>query len=573
MPKFIVYQLLPRLYTNSKLRNIYNGSLEENGCGKFRDYTVKALNAIKEMGVSHVWFTGVIEHATCTDYTAFGIKKDNPSIVKGKAGSAYAIKDYYDVDPDLASDVKNRMKEFEHLVKRTHQVGLKFVMDFVPNHVAREYHSDSKPFGVTDLGENDHSNWHFSPLNNFYYIPDQKLEADFLNGKYDEFPAKATGNDQFSANPGFNDWFETIKLNYGVNYVEGMQKQFDPIPDTWFKMRDILLFWASKGVDAFRCDMAEMVPVEFWHWAIADVKRSHPSLVFIAEVYNPDQYRSYIHHGGFDYLYDKVGMYDTLRSVVCDGLPAYRISNAWQTNDDIQEKMLQFFENHDEQRVASEFFAGEASKAFPAISVLVLLNTSPFMLYMGQELGERGMDEEGYSGRDGRTTIFDYRGIESIQRFVNKGKFDGAGLTDSEKGIRSFYSRICNLAMQIPALREGTMYDLNYANFDNISFDPERQFAWIRKLGNEIFLICANFDGQHKQLGIMIPDEALDFLMIPRESILKRTEISVFETKSDELTENPLFEKLEAEHEFWNTNEKFRMEVPGHFLSIVKLEL
>src|ERR1035437_8141951 len=328
MSKIIIYQVLPRLFGNEITTNKQNGTIQENGCGKFNSFTTRALKEIKSLGITHVWYTGVIEHATQTDYSAFGIRKDHQGVVKGKAGSVYAIKDYYDVDPDLAENVETRMTEFEALVERTHKAGMKVIIDFVPNHVARQYHSDAKPKGVTDLGENDHAEWAFSPLNNFYYITNQPFNPSFSVQGYSEFPAKATGNDQFTASPTQNDWYETVKLNYGVNYVEGGQKQFSPIPNTWFKMRDILLFWASKNVDGFRCDMAEMVPVEFWGWAISQVKMQYPEMLFIAEVYNPAEYRNYIANGKFDYLYDKVGLYDMLRDVTSRNFPVRDITNS-----------------------------------------------------------------------------------------------------------------------------------------------------------------------------------------------------------------------------------------------------
>jgi len=245
MSKFVVYQVLPRLFGNFNSSNKHKGTIEENGCGKFNSFTVNALSEIKSLGVTHIWYTGVIEHASQTDYSSFGIANDHPAIVKGIAGSPYAIKDYYDVDPDLAENVENRMAEFEDLVTRTHKAKLKVIIDFVPNHVARQYHSTAKPKDVVDLGEKDHCNWAFSPLNNFYYLPNEAFSPLFNVLGYKEFPAKVTGNDHFTAHPSQNDWYETVKLNYGVNYVEGHQKQFNPIPDTWFKMRDILLFWAS----------------------------------------------------------------------------------------------------------------------------------------------------------------------------------------------------------------------------------------------------------------------------------------------------------------------------------------
>lgn len=512
MSKFTIYQVLPRLFGNYNETRKQNGTIEENGCGKFNSFTDKALKEIKKLGITHVWYTGIIEHATQTDYSAFGIRKDHAGIVKGRAGSAYAIKDYYDVDPDLAEDVPNRMNEFEALVKRTHKNGLKVIIDFVPNHVARQYHSDAKPVGVVDLGETDHAEWHFSPLNNFYYIPGQKFSPQFDIAGYEELQAKATGNDQFTATPTVNDWYETVKLNYGVNYVEGMQKQFTPVPDTWLKMRDILLFWAGKKVDGFRCDMAEMVPVEFWGWVIPQIKQEYPEIIFIAEVYNPAEYRNYLANGKFDYLYDKVGLYDKLRAITSKNFPAREITYCWQALGGIEDQMLNFLENHDEQRIGSGFFSGNGMYAQPAMIVAATLTKAPIMIYFGQELGELGMDNEGFSGFDGRTTIFDYWGVKSVQAWTNQGKFDGQYLTGEQKELREFYSKLLNITLTEKAISEGLMYDLVYANFNNPNFNLHEQYAYFRKYEDEILLFVLNFHDRELYTEVKIPFEAFQYL-------------------------------------------------------------
>lgn len=514
MSKFSIYQVFPRLFGNENSTNKFNGTIEENGCGKFNSITPKALKEIKNLGITHIWYTGIIEHATQTDYSSFGIRKDHKAVVKGKAGSPYAIKDYYDVDPDLAENVENRMIEFEDLVKRTHKAGLKVIIDFVPNHVAREYHSDAKPDGVVDLGEIDHSQWAFSPLNNFYYIPNQPFSPQFEIKDYKEFPAKATGNDQFTASPTKNDWYETIKLNYGVNYVEGGQKQFDPTPDTWFKMRDILLFWASKKVDGFRCDMAEMVPVEFWGWAISQVKQHYPHILFIAEIYNPAQYRNYLANGKFDYLYDKVGMYDMLRNVTSRNYPVREITNSWQSLGGIENRMLNFLENHDEQRIGSGFFSGDGRYAQPAMIVAATLTQAPVMIYFGQELGELGMDCEGFSGMDGRTTIFDYWGVKSIQAWRNGGKFDGKLLTDEQKELRNFYQKLLNISITEKAITNGLMFDLEYANFGNPKFNTHEEYAYFRKFEDELILFVLNFDDKPLDTEVRFPLEAFQYIKL-----------------------------------------------------------
>jgi glycosidase len=503
---------LPRLFGNYNSTNKYNGSIEENGCGKFNSFTTKALKEIKALGVTHIWYTGIFEHATQTDYSAYGIRKDFPCLVKGKAGSPYAVKDYYDVDPDLAENVPDRMKEFEDLIHRTHKEGMKVLIDFVPNHVARQYFSDAKPKNIFDLGERDHPEWAFSPLNNFYYLPGQPFRPDFDIDGYSEFPAKVTGNDQFTPSPTLNDWYDTVKLNFGINYMEGMQKQFDPIPDTWHKMLDILLFWASKRVDGFRCDMAEMVPVEFWNFAISRVKEKYPKIIFIAEIYKPAEYRNYLANGKFDYLYDKVGMYETLRNITSRNYPASNITYAWQQLNGIEDHMLNFMENHDEHRIASGFFAGDGSYAQPAMIVAATLTKAPVMIYFGQELGELGMDNEGFSGLDGKTTIFDYWGVRSVQAWANNGKFDGEKLSTEQKELRQFYQKLLNITMEEKAITEGVMYDLEYANFNNPHFDTHEQFAYIRKFKDEMLLFVLNFDDKELYTEVRIPLEAFQYL-------------------------------------------------------------
>lgn len=514
--KMVIYQVFPRLFGNLRPSPVKDGSLSENGVGKFSAFTPNALSKIKELGTTHIWYTGVIEHATKTDYTVFGIRKDHSAVVKGRAGSPYAIKDYYDVDPDLADNIHNRMNEFEALVKRTHNAGMKVIIDFVPNHVARQYFSDARHPFVEELGKTDNVSKAFDVNNNFYYIPGQTLtlhfdpqqEEDF---DYSEFPAKVTGNNHFDARPGKNDWYETVKLNYGVDYVNGGIRHFNTIPNTWEKMLEILLFWAGKGVDGFRCDMAEMVPVEFWNWVIPKVKKQY-DVLFIAEVYNPDEYRNYIFTGHFDYLYDKVGLYDTVRAVMCNQAPARNISHCWQSLEGIQKNMLNFLENHDEQRIASDFFAGSPRPGIPGMIVSATMNTNPVMIYSGQELGEPGMDEEGYSGRDGRTTIFDYWSVASQRAWANSGRFDGAKLTSAQHALRATYAQILNIARTEPTITKGGFYDLMYANEKNPYFNLNRQYAFLRKWKNEVLLVVVNFDKAEQSVRVRIPEEAFQTL-------------------------------------------------------------
>ena len=499
--RIIIYQVLTRLHGNRCQTRKPFGTLQENGCGKMNDFTPTVLKQLREMGISHVWYTGILRHATMTDYSRYGIPRQHPAVVKGKAGSPYAVSDYYDVDPDLAVDVSKRMDEFDRLVNRTHRAGLKMMIDFVPNHVARQYHSIAKPAGVQDLGEGDDPSKGFDMQNNFYYCPGQSFSPyfDLYHGEkepYTEMPARATGNDCFHNAPGMNDWYETVKLCYGVDYYAGVTPSTfhlpagAPIPSTWQKMLHILLFWAAKGVDGFRCDMAEMVPAEFWAWATPQVKEKHPGVVFVGEVYNPAEYRHFI-ASGFDYLYDKVGMYDTLCDVLRHHRPVQAITQAWQQCDDIRQHMLYFLENHDEQRLASDFVMGDGWKALPALVVAAILQQNPFMLYAGQEWGERGMDAEGFSGRDGRTTIFDYWALQP----------------ERENALADYYRRVMHIAKNEPAVVKGESFDLMYVN-QHLS----RQYAFMRKSKEQLLLVVANFDDLPVGVNLNIPAHAFDYL-------------------------------------------------------------
>jgi glycosidase len=516
--KLVIYQIFTRLFGNRNNTNKPWGTRAENGVGKFNDITDNALLELKKFGISHVWYTGIIEHALMTDYSADGIRKDNPMVVKGRAGSPYAIKDYYDVDPDLAVDVRNRMQEFDALLKRTHANGLKGIIDFIPNHLAREYHSDAKPAGVVDMGQYDDKTTTFNPQNNFYYLPNEpfqvpdgvSLPPDITAQPYVENPAKATGNDVFKAKPSVDDWYETVKLNYGIDYENNLRQYFDPIPSTWRRMRDILLFWAKKGVDGFRCDMAEMVPVEFWEWTIPQVKAVNPSVVFIAEIYNPKQYKAYIQTGKFDYLYDKVGLYDALRRLMEGKGTTADITSVWKNESgDISEHMLRFLENHDEQRIASRFFANDPWVAVPAITLAATLHTGPVMLYFGQELGVNPTKVEGFQGDDGRTTIFDYWGVPEYQSWTNDGKFDGGKLTDNQKKLRQFYQQLNRLVGASDAIRTGDFYDLQAANANSKGYNQVRVFSYLRYSDKQKLLIVCNFDKTElAKTSVKIPAEA-----------------------------------------------------------------
>ncbi|MDP4599970.1 MAG: alpha-amylase family glycosyl hydrolase [Polaribacter sp.] len=540
--KVVVYQVFTRLFGNTNSTNKPWGTIEENGVGKFNDFTDKALTEIKKLGVTHIWYTGVPHHDVITDYTEFGISNDDPDVVKGRAGSPYAVKDYYNVNPDLAENVENRLQEFESLIERTHKNGLKVIIDIVPNHVARNYQGLTNPEGIKDFGVDDNKTVVYDVNNNFYYNPNEPFQVpDFLDDfqplggekhllsdrKFDENPSKWTGNGSRLSKPDRNDWYETVKINYGISPEgkkdfnelpasfenENYQKHFEfwqdkTVPNSWIKFRDIALYWLEKGVDGFRFDMAEMVPVEFWSYLNSNIKMKNPDAFLLAEVYNPSLYRDYIKKGKMDYLYDKVQLYDTLKNVMQGRGLTDHIPPIQDDLKDIEHHMLHFLENHDEQRIASPEFAGNFEKGKPAMVVSATISTSPTMIYFGQELGEDGSENAGF-GAPSRTSIFDYIGVPAFQRWVNDKKFDGGKSTKEELALRDFYKRLLNFTISSNALM-GEYHDLHQFNRENTENYNAKILSFTRFSDNEKLLIVSNFDSEKRvQFELKIPSEII----------------------------------------------------------------
>lgn len=542
--KKVVYQIFTRLFGNKETKNIPWGTKEQNGVGKFEDITDTALQEIKKLGVTHIWYTGVPHHALVGDYKYIGISDDDPEVVKGRAGSPYAVKDYYNVNPDLAVNPANRLAEYEQLIKRTHNNGLKVIMDIVPNHIARKYESISAPKGVQNFGQTDNSTVVFDVDNNFYYVPNQsfvlpKYENNYLplggekhkmiDGKFEENPAKWTGNGSRSPQPNFDDWYETVKLNFGISpdgekefpqlpkgyENESYEKHYQfwkdkKVPNTWLKFKEIALFWLEKGVDGFRFDMAEMVPVEFWSYLNSAIKMKNPKSFLLAEIYNPKAYRDYIHKGKMDYLYDKVQLYDTLRNIVQRGHSTDGIAPVQEDLKDISSHMLHFLENHDEQRIASKEFAEKPEKALPAMVVSHTISDAPTMIYFGQEVGEEGAENAGF-GSPSRTSIFDYIGVPAHQKWMNNGKFDGGQLSNNQKKLREYYKKLLNIDVK------GKYIDIHHYNRKHTPFYKDKIYAFTRgEKGGKKYIIVNNFSSI----------ESFDFQLQIPENVIKYWQLS-----------------------------------------------
>ncbi len=541
--KQVVYQVFTRLFGNTNSTNKPWGTIEENGVGKFNDFTDKALQEIKGLGVTYIWYTGVPHHDVITDYTKYGILNDDPDVVKGRAGSPYAVKDYYNVDPDLAENVNNRLEEFKELIERTHKAGLKVIIDIVPNHVARNYHSLSKPEGIEDFGAKDDTTVVYSVNNNFYYNPGEEFQVPeglkdhkplggeynpLSDGYFDESPAKWTGNGARVSQPNLNDWYETVKINYGISpegrkdfnlLPEGFENEnykshFEfwkdkTVPNSWIKFRDIALYWLDFGVDGFRYDMAEMVPVEFWSYMNSNIKMKKPDAFLLAEVYNPSLYRDYLKKGKMDYLYDKVQLYDTIKHVMQGYGKTDNIPPIQDDLKDIESHMVHFLENHDEQRIASPEFAGSAEKGKPAMVVSATIGTSPTMIYFGQELGEPGAEDAGF-GKPSRTSIYDYIGVPHLQRWVNNKQFDGGQSTEDELALRDFYKRLLNFTINSSALM-GNYEDIHLFNRKNTDNYTDKVLSFVRWSDSEKLIIVTNFDSEKSyEFNLKLPEDIVE---------------------------------------------------------------
>ncbi len=540
--KQVIYQVFTRLFGNTNTSNKVWGTVEENGVGKFNDFTENALQEIANLGVTYIWYTGIPHHAVIRDYSEYGISNDDPDVVKGRAGSPYAVKDYYNVDPDLAENPENRLEEFKALIGRTHAANLKLIIDIVPNHVARNYEGKSTPAARQPFGASDDTSVEYARNNNFYYIPGEAFQVPewrdgylplggdyhpLADGKFMENPAKWTGNGSRKAKPDFNDWFETVKINYGVrpdgshdfdrlpdDYAQkGYNLHYHfwkdkNVPDSWVKFKDIALYWLDMGVDGFRFDMAEMVPVEFWSYMNSHIKIKNADAFLLAEVYNPDLYRDYIYKGKMDYLYDKVEMYDSLKHIMqgrgwTDHIPVIK-----HGTKDIEHHLLHFLENHDEVRIASPQFVTDAQKGKPAMVVSATMTSAPVMIYFGQEVGEPAAENPGF-GDPARTSIFDYIGVPNHQRWVNDKKFDGGQLTEEEAELRDFYQRLLNYSITSNALM-GEYQDIHFYNKEHTEWYNHHVLSYVRWSGHERLIIVANFDANDRfGFELKIPEDII----------------------------------------------------------------
>lgn len=569
-PRIRIYQLLPRLFGNTNETRKPHGTLAENGVGKFSDINDAALAALRAMGFTHLWLTGVLRQATATDYPALGLPGDDPDLLKGLAGSPYAIRDCYDVCPDCAVEPKERLAEFRALLGRARAVGLRVVIDFVANHLARSHRSVVQP--DAEFGAADDRGKFFDPQNNFFYLqpdspgggPPLRLPTvrdgrpvsptcralggcdGLFEGERDH--GKATGNNVASWAPGPHDWYETVKLNYGYDFTTGAREYptadqpGKPVPDTWQKMDRVLAHWQALGVDGFRCDMAHMVPPEFWAWAIGRARARQADALFLAEAYDNDPMKvpggnvlTALLAAGFDAVYDDPS-YKVLKGIY-DGPKWANDLDAVVGDDALFHRALRYAENHDEVRLAGTGqWGGVGMEVGRAVSaVLFGLSRGPVLVYSGQEVGEPAHGAEGFGGDDARTTIFDYWAMPELAKWVNGHRYDGGQLSAAQKKLREFYARLLALVGE-PAFRDGECFRLNYANHGNEHFGRVAGdtsgghwvYAYLRfdPASGQRFLVLANLHPRETlhEVQVRLPREAVAFLEISADSALRPVE-------------------------------------------------
>ena len=598
----VIYQLVVRYFGNVNPTRRACGTIDQNGCGHFADINDTALRGIADLGVTHIWLTGVLRQATLTAYPDLGLTADAPDVVKGRAGSFYAIRDYFDVCPDYAVNPADRLGEFDALVARIHKAGLKVLIDFVPNHVARGYRSIVRP--ELNFGDGDDASRFFDPNNHFYYVrpeppdavretghetgletgletgqasgqelapglehgdrddgaprtsaeaaghdaqadtaPREQVEPLFLSrpehwnpagvafeGFYDPEdgtpgrPVKVTGNNAVSSTPAAYDWYETIKLNYGYNFVT-RTGHYEPRPRLWDVMDEILAYWQGRGVDGFRCDFAHYVPPEAWTYLIGRSRRRDPQAYFVAEAYpyadsgDPITHMGQLIDVGFDAVYHD-DSYNRLKRI-------YQFAGSIEDYDyslvriagEHRQHYLHYLENHDERRIASPAVPGvwtgdsgfgQMEAAYLLAPLQLLAGPGPVLVLNGQEVGEPGADAEGFSGRDGRTTLFDYWSMPAFVKWVHDHAYDGGGLSDDQAALRVFYRNLLRLR-QHPSVLGSGFWGLRYFNHPHRHADcPDtvHTFARFAPGSGCLILVAGNFDRERTARAVLrIPPE------------------------------------------------------------------
>lgn len=542
----VIYQLMVRTFGNTCETSQPNGSITQNGCGKFADITPVALASLKRMGFTHLWLTGVLEQSSCTAYP--NRPADDPAVVKGLAGSPYAIKDYFDVCPDYALVPDQRMDEFKSLLARCKSSGFRVLIDFVPNHVARSYASDVRP--DLSFGHDDDPSEFFVRDNHFFYLNDQhpgggpplKLPSPAdLDGVTLYAPesriGRVSGNNVVSWQPSKHDWFETAKLNYGHDFTTGRNTSHLPgpkahdaeVPKTWRTMDAILAYWQAVGVDGFRADMAHMVPMEFWRWAIHRCHDRNAQVFFVAEAYDNDpakltdgQVLDALIDAGFNAVYDAT-CYDIIQGIYQAGKWANDLDPLTFSGKRFHQS-LRYAENHDEVRLANpNHWGGLGMKVGkPVSAVLFAMGCGPVMLYNGQEVGEPAVSSHD-GGTHARTSILDYLSMPEFAKWVNGHAFDGDRLSNEQKSLRDWYGKLIGVT-QARAFTSGHFYGLNHDNKENPAFGRVGDetcsghwlYAFLRRdsKSGQAFLVLVNFHGSEtlRNVRIRIPSDAQCFL-------------------------------------------------------------
>ncbi len=497
----VIYELPVRTY-------LAKGAHEEN-TGKLSYLTIEVLKEIKELGVDYIWIAGILENANP--------KIVDPDVVKGDAGSFYAIYDNW----DISSQVGN-LDEFDALIERAHSIGLRVLIDFIPNHTARVHKTDVVCKEEIDFGKGENPNENFSLDNNFYYLGSNstfvppKTSLPGVDGFFDmdifmpgiqfESPARVTGNNVLSALPQYHDWYETVKLNYGLNlFSDG--KPFIGASKTWKQMLDVAIYWLNKGVDGFRVDVTHGVAVEFWYYFINEVRKVQPNAFFVAEAFEEDPIKSTgfslekLFDAGFDSVLNGP-MYWNLRrqallSQNMNSSTYYHSPGSRKSILDNGYSFTHYMGNHDEVRLASSFFAPSLESRVDrawlglAYSIYAALLPGNFLIHGGDEFQEEASLPGVFGGYDGRTSIFDFVYQPQTRTWLYEER------PHWMINFREMYRRLFSLKKRIPfnikhSTSNPTFIDLMKINDSkNIS---KWVSAYVRFFNNERYLVVMNAD-------------------------------------------------------------------------------
>ena len=368
------------------------------------------LPRLKDMGVEVLWFMPI---------TPISIEGR-----KGSLGSYYAVQNYKEVNPEFGS-----LQNFVDLVKYSHELGLKIIIDWVANHT-----------GNDNVWIDEHTD---------FFCYDDANQIIHPNG-----------------------WEDVSKLNF-----DNLQMQA--------AMIDAMKFWISTcDIDGFRCDMAHLVPLEFWRKARAELEKYKLNLFWLAECEETN------YHEVFDATYTWKWMHATEEfykgKIDLNGL--FAVLQEYDHSFPKDAFRTYFTSNHDENSWNGTEYEkyGEAAKAFAVFSCT--WNGLP-MIYCGQELPNN----------------------KRLQ-FFDKDQIDW----QPKNELYDFYKTLLHLRKTNTALRSG---DANVTTWKISTNHDDKVFAFVRKNAGDEVLVIFNLSGEQIDVEIFPLSQEIFINVFNKETI------------------------------------------------------